>query len=161
MTNVHQGRSIWTTADGRKLKPEEMSDDHLQNTINYLKRNLPELKAQIAINLYAFPCFQGEMAQFCAEAEWDSNIGRAQVRLENAVAWIKVFELEQTNRRRLAQYEKVKAVKEAMQAKKSDNLTKIHDDLIVIGNSLRINSVRINRQFIFDIVDRLEGIAGK
>lgn len=31
-------RGIWTTRDGRKISVEKMTDAHLNNTINYLKR---------------------------------------------------------------------------------------------------------------------------
>ncbi len=30
---------IWTTKDGQKLKICEMSTDHIQNTLNYIKRD--------------------------------------------------------------------------------------------------------------------------
>lgn len=62
-------RKTWTTQDGRVLIIAEMSTDHLVNAINFCRR-----KHQTAVLDIPFPSFQGEMAQYYAEAEWDSII---------------------------------------------------------------------------------------
>ena len=56
--------NTWTTADGQTLEISKMTDSHVINTYNYLKRKLDE-------DVRDFPCFQGEMAQYYAEAEYD------------------------------------------------------------------------------------------
>jgi len=67
---INEYKTIWITKDGRKIKVKDMEDSHLVNTIKMLirkyKRELIHLRSNIT-----FPTFQGEMAQFYAERDYD------------------------------------------------------------------------------------------
>lgn len=56
----------WITKDGRKIRIKNMDDQHLRNTIKILERQLAYKKLTLP-----FPSFNGEMAQMCAEADFD------------------------------------------------------------------------------------------
>lgn len=58
---------IWTTSRGTKVKIRDMEDAHLVNTILMLRR-----RAQAQIHELTPPCFQGEMAQYYADQEYDA-----------------------------------------------------------------------------------------
>lgn len=58
----------WTTKDGQRIRIKDMEDSHLLNTIRFLERTWEKRKASM---LSDFPCFNGEMAQYYAEQEWD------------------------------------------------------------------------------------------
>lgn len=62
-------RPTWTTADGRVLIIAEMDTDHLINAINFCRK-----KHSVAALEIPYPSFQGEMAQYYAEAEWESLV---------------------------------------------------------------------------------------
>jgi hypothetical protein len=55
---------IWTTRDGRRLAIRFMEDQHLLNVKRFLDNKHCE------VQWIEPPCFQGEMAQMAAEAEW-------------------------------------------------------------------------------------------
>jgi len=59
-------KKLWTTADGERIKIRDMTDSHLMNAIRYLDRKLDEAKRETP-----FPVFQGDMAEFCAERDWE------------------------------------------------------------------------------------------
>lgn len=42
---------IWVTRDGRRIPIPDMTDDHLRNVLNYIKRGLPAYRKQIAIGI--------------------------------------------------------------------------------------------------------------
>jgi hypothetical protein len=60
---------IWTTADGRRIRVQDMGNQHLINTIKMLIRKAEAYRNEA---LQYYPSFQGEMAQMYAEAEWQS-----------------------------------------------------------------------------------------
>jgi hypothetical protein len=61
---------LWTTKDGRKIAIKDMTTEHIQNTINLLKRN--GFISVDTFNLYlSTPGPQGEMAQYYFDQELD------------------------------------------------------------------------------------------
>lgn len=63
---MKQSKTIWVTREGKKIKVKDMTDSHLLNSIKYLDRRLESMKITMP-----YPNFNGEMAQFCAEQDWD------------------------------------------------------------------------------------------
>ena len=59
------GKVIWTTQTGETLDIKDMTDSHLLNTIQFLKRRIDDFWS------VGYPCFQGELAQECAEKEYE------------------------------------------------------------------------------------------
>jgi len=57
---------IWVTKEGQRLRICDMTDSHLDNTITMFDRALGSLQRNLP-----YPCFNGEMAQYYAEMEWD------------------------------------------------------------------------------------------
>lgn len=62
-------RKMWTMWNGDKIRIKDMSDSHLLNTIAMLLRNATFRRMNA---LACFPSFNGEMAQFSAEQDWDN-----------------------------------------------------------------------------------------
>lgn len=62
MTNM----KMWTCKDGRKVRVKDMDDKHLENTIKFLRRQHQEI-----VFGTSYPSFNGEMAQYYAEQEFD------------------------------------------------------------------------------------------
>jgi hypothetical protein len=58
--------AIWVTNDGKKIPISRMSDNHILNTEQFLKRKFRQLQD------LAPPDFQGEMAQTIADDEWNT-----------------------------------------------------------------------------------------
>lgn len=56
----------WKTKDGRVIRICNMTNSHLLNTIRFLEQKHFELMFTMP-----YPNFNGEMAQMCAEQEWD------------------------------------------------------------------------------------------
>jgi hypothetical protein len=77
---------LWKTRDGREISIHQMGDRHLQNTIRMLKRNLLDVPDPT----HSYPCFQGEMAQACAEAEWLAAVDQYESRKD----WLDIMERE-------------------------------------------------------------------
>lgn len=63
---------IWTTKEGREIPIEKLADSHLINIIKHLRRNATFGLEKVRMNP---PCFQGEMAQYYAEQEWEIALG--------------------------------------------------------------------------------------
>ena len=59
---------VWTTKDGQKILIEEMTDQHLLNTIAFLERVHQE---EIAAAWSCLSTLRGEMAQFYCENDID------------------------------------------------------------------------------------------
>lgn len=81
----------WRTRDGRRLRPSEMSDQHILNTIAWLQRRKAERAAELNAGWTCLGFLQGEYATYYAE----QDLGREEERawLMDAVAdeWIKLF----------------------------------------------------------------------
>lgn len=57
---------LWKQKNGVKLRICDMTDGHLQNTIALLER-----KAEMEKSAIPYPMFNGDMAQFFAERDYD------------------------------------------------------------------------------------------
>jgi len=57
---------VWTTGDGQKIRICDMSNEHLLNAIAYCERS-----HEAAQRTMEPPVFQGEMAQMCADRDFD------------------------------------------------------------------------------------------
>ncbi len=60
----------WKSKDGRRIRICDMSNQHLVNTMKLLERNASAER----FNNFPYPSFQGEMAQYYAEQEFDNLI---------------------------------------------------------------------------------------
>lgn len=58
---------VWMTKEGKRVRVKDMTNDHLNNTIRFLD-NKWERNKFIDI---PYPDFNGEMAQYAAEGEWE------------------------------------------------------------------------------------------
>jgi hypothetical protein len=67
-------QKMWKTKDGRKVRICDMGESHLENTIALLRRAHARYVAEATAD---YPMFQGEMAQFYAEQEWESAVSSA------------------------------------------------------------------------------------
>ena len=61
-------KTIWVTKEGERIHVREMGDQHLVNTIRYLRRVGSQAKMALEIES---PNLNGEMAQFFAERAHD------------------------------------------------------------------------------------------
>jgi hypothetical protein len=61
--------AVWVTQDGRELLPCDMADDHLVNTIRYVRRRVEAYRLKVAMT-YGHGLV-GEHAQEAAEKELD------------------------------------------------------------------------------------------
>jgi hypothetical protein len=59
-------RPAWKTNDGRVIPIEDMTDSHLLNTEQFLRRKFGQLQDACP------PDFSGEMAQLSADFEWNA-----------------------------------------------------------------------------------------
>ncbi len=57
---------FWTQKNGSKVRICDMTDSHLTNTINLIERNADRQRYDLP-----YPSFQGEMAQYFAESQFD------------------------------------------------------------------------------------------
>jgi hypothetical protein len=57
---------VWTTGDGQKTRICDMPDDHLLNALAWCERT-----HEATQHSSAPPMFNGEMAQMCAERDWE------------------------------------------------------------------------------------------
>jgi len=76
--------TLWVTKTKEEIKIKDLSLNHLQNIVRYLKNKFNSLSNPF--NYY--PLFQGEMAQMYAEQQWESQM-EEYVKLEKT---IKLFE---------------------------------------------------------------------
>ena len=67
MNSFRKVTKVWTTREGERVRICDMTDEHLRNAIASCER----LHAQAQSGL-PFPIFGGDMAQFCAERDYDS-----------------------------------------------------------------------------------------
>ncbi len=82
---------LWHTADGRALHPNDMDDDHVENALALLNHMLPSAENAVEDATSYYPNFQGDMAQYYAEAEWDANISKASSKLRHIKYFITEF----------------------------------------------------------------------
>lgn len=59
-------KTVWKTKDGQQIRIKDLQDSHLQNILKMLLRQAQHLRTHLP-----FPVFQGEMAQYYAEREYD------------------------------------------------------------------------------------------
>lgn len=62
---------IWKTRDGRLMDIKEMTDSHLDNTINYVARRLKENYQYERLAWATLQFLRGEMAIYYAEQDCD------------------------------------------------------------------------------------------
>ena len=84
----------WNTKDGREIEITKMSTSHIKNTLMMLKRNGYVSTKEYFDNISLLPNFQGEMAQFEAEREWDYYLEHTK-----PTKYIKLFK-DELNRRK-------------------------------------------------------------
>jgi hypothetical protein len=72
---------VWETAEGVRLKPEQMSTNHLNNTLNFIQRDerLEQFKGSAEWEFLSLPSPSGDMAELAYEQE-ASNLS---IRLAN------------------------------------------------------------------------------
>lgn len=58
--------TTWKTKDGTVVKIKDMTTNHIKNCMSMIERNFESYKLSIP-----YPNFNGEMAQECAEMEYD------------------------------------------------------------------------------------------
>jgi len=84
-------RHIWNTQDGRQIPVEKMSDDHVRNSYQMMKRNgFVSMKTLMFYLIGPQP--RGEMAQMAVEHEMDRMFDKPTSK------WIDVFEDEAKRR---------------------------------------------------------------
>ena len=62
-------KRFWVDKNGNKHRISKMTNNHLDNTIKFLEKQAE----QRAMSL-PYPNFNGDMAQYCAENEWEQAI---------------------------------------------------------------------------------------
>lgn len=62
----------WVTKSGEKIKIKDLELYHLKNIVAYLRKRWEETENP----MNDFPSFQGEMAQYYAEQQWNSSLQR-------------------------------------------------------------------------------------
>lgn len=67
---------VWTTKDGRSIPYSELTAHHLENIERMLRDRVDRL-------LGCYPSFQGEMAQYYAERDWDFEWEHVHAMLED------------------------------------------------------------------------------
>lgn len=75
---------IWKTKDGREIPVTEMTETHIKNALNMIESRYPPVP----------PCFNGEMAQLCAEVEWENACSFME-------GWMRIFKNELEKRKNL------------------------------------------------------------
>lgn len=68
---MRRSTKLWTTRDGRRIRIRDMGDRHLANTIAMIERAANRAFEEV---LNSFPHLNGEMAQACAEQDWEHAV---------------------------------------------------------------------------------------
>ena len=79
---------VWTTKEGKEIDIVDITDSHLANIIKFLKKKIEDF------GTIPYPYFQGEMAQYCAEQEYE----QAEEHLEECHYMLKEMKKEQKRR---------------------------------------------------------------
>lgn len=92
--------TVWTTAEGDRIPIREMDDQHLTNTIRWMRRNQDRILARYRMSVPEYPMFNGEMAQYYAEQDWEYEVERREraTRLEDIPAYNNL--IDEAGRRR-------------------------------------------------------------
>ena len=86
----------WTMKDGRTILIKDMSDSHVQNTLNLLKRVEDKIQKELS-SAYTISCMvTGEMASYYIE----HDIQDIEDQLLETSQKIKIFEKELQNRKK-------------------------------------------------------------
>lgn len=66
----------WTTREGVTIKIRDMATSHIENTLRWIKRNEAAYVAKYKTSWLAvpYPMFNGDMAQQCAENEYEQLV---------------------------------------------------------------------------------------
>ena len=66
----------WKTQKGETIKIEDLEDDHLIHILNFLERWAKQQK-RLNDDELEYPSFNGDMAQYYAEAEYHASLDRS------------------------------------------------------------------------------------
>ena len=53
-------KMVWVTKEGTNIPYDQLTDNHIKNILNMLENSYP-----------SYPCFNGDMAQYNAENQYD------------------------------------------------------------------------------------------
>jgi hypothetical protein len=84
----------WTTQDGRKIPIKEMSESHLDNTINYLKERIEKIDEYIYDGYSFLGISLGDMSSYYVE----QDISVLEELKENSIRWLNILQKEEKRR---------------------------------------------------------------
>ena len=85
----------WKMRDGWYINVKDMESSHINNCIKLLKKQIKQLNSLTTL----FPVFQGDMAQYYAEQDFDRIENEKALNIANNNEWINVFKKELENRK--------------------------------------------------------------
>lgn len=93
------GKFKWLTRDGRSIALEDMTSDHLRNTIAMLNRNIEKRRDNVSAGWSMLSMLQGEMAIDCFESDLDQAMEEESEYSRHAEAVINLMQAELRKRR--------------------------------------------------------------